>query len=377
MATDKSNSKHDKKLLTAYRHHMQDEIDAAFLYRRLAELEKDEKRKNIYTALAKVEDGHGAMLKSIIEKSGEKVNVSGPSARARFWAWFLAKFGDDYLLKMMLKEEGREVKSYLKLTKSGTDEASRQATRTIARESIGHAESLSVLAGKSSEPWHQTGTGGFLRDVIYGFNDGLTANFGLVAGVIGASVAPHFILVSGLAGAVADALSMGSSGYLAAKSEQDVNRYEIEMERQEIALMPELEEEEMALIYQAKGIEAGRAKAMARELMSDPDRALDAKVKEELGIGEPHTTPLKEGLVTGIATAVGAIIPVAPFFFLKGMTAIWLAFSLAMLSHFAVGAARSFFTGRGIFRSGIDMFVVGLGVAVTGYLVGDWIIRFF
>jgi predicted membrane protein (TIGR00267 family) len=174
---------------------------------------------------------------------------------------------------------------------------------------------------------------------------------------------------------IADALSMGSSGYLAAKSEQEVYAHEIAMEREEIEMMPELEQEEMALIYEAKGIERARARQMAAELMQDPQRALDEQVKEELKIGESHTTPLREGWITGSATAVGAFIPVAPFLFLDQRVAMWTSFAIAMASHFAVGAARSVFTGRGILRSGIDMFVVGIGVAAVGYVVGDLVAR--
>ena len=170
---------------------------------------------------------------------------------------------------------------------------------------------------------------------------------------------------------IADALSMGSSGYLAAKSEQEVYAYEIAMEKDEIALMPEVEEEELALVYQAKGVEAGMARRMAAEVMQNPQRALDEQVREELKIGEARSTPLKEGWLTGLATMVGAFIPVGPFLFMEGPAAAWTAFGVAMLSHFGVGAARSFFTGRGVIRSGIDMFVVGLGVAGVGYVVGD------
>jgi VIT1/CCC1 family predicted Fe2+/Mn2+ transporter len=114
---------------------------------------------------------------------------------------------------------------------------------------------------------------------------------------------------------------------------------------------------------------------MAAEVMKNPDRALEEAVREELKIGAAHATPLQEGWVTGAATAVGALIPVAPFLLLTGRTAVWTAFAIAMLSHFAVGAARSFFTGRGVFRSGFDMFVVGLGVAAIGYVVGDVIAK--
>src|SRR5258705_373251 len=239
-----------------------------------------------------------------------------------------------------------------------------------AKESAAHGGTLADLAGKGAEPWHKTGSGGFLRNVVYGFNDGLTANFGLVAGMIGAAAQPHVIMISGVAGMIADALSMGSSGYLAAKSEQEVYEHEIAMEKEEIRLMPEIEQDELALLYEAKGLERRTARRMAEEVMRDPERALGESVREELKIAEAHATPLREGWITGVATAIGAFIPVAPFLLLEGRVAIWTAFTIAMLSHFAVGAARSFFTGRGVIRSGIDMFVVGLGVAAVAYLVG-------
>ena len=110
-------------------------------------------------------------------------------------------------------------------------------------------------------------------------------------------------------------------------------------------------------------------------LQRDPDRALEEKVREELKIGEASSTPMREAWITGTATAFGAFIPVAPFLFLTGPAAIWTSFGIAMLSHFGVGAARSFFTGRGVIRSGMDMFVVGLGVAIVGYFVGEWLVK--
>jgi predicted membrane protein (TIGR00267 family) len=246
---------------------------------------------------------------------------------------------------------------------------------TLARESAEHAETLNRIAGRSGEPWHRTESGGFLRNVVYGFNDGLTANFGLVAGVVGASAtaAHDVVIVAGVAGLIADALSMGSSGYLAAKSEQEVYAHEIAMERDEIALMPEVERDELALIYEAKGMDKESAERLATQVMADPERMLAEQVQEELGIGEPHMSPLREGVVTGSATAIGALIPVFPFLFWEGTTAIALSFGLSMLSHWLVGAARSVFSGLSVFRSGLDMFVVGLGVAIVGYYVGEWI----
>jgi VIT1/CCC1 family predicted Fe2+/Mn2+ transporter len=147
------------------------------------------------------------------------------------------------------------------------------------------------------------------------------------------------------------------------------------MERDEIRLLPELEREELRLIYQAKGLPEAQAGALAEQVMADPERALEEKTREELGIAGEVGSPLREAWITGTATALGALIPVAPFLAGTGRWAIWTSFVIAMLSHFAVGAARSVFTGRGVFRSGLDMFVVGLGVAIVGYVVGEWIVR--
>jgi predicted membrane protein (TIGR00267 family) len=150
---------------------------------------------------------------------------------------------------------------------------------------------------------------------------------------------------------------------------------EIAMERDEIALMPELEREELALLYEAKGMSPVVAQELATDALKDPERMLREKAQLELGISGAATSPLREGWITGLATAVGALIPVFPFFVTEGRPAIILSFSLSMGAHFLVGAARSLITGRTVFRSGIDLFVVGLGVAVAGYYAGEWISR--
>src|SRR5213594_1956296 len=369
----------DNTTLHNWLHHWQDEYDAAYLYLVLAGQESDQKKKEIYIKLAGVEERHTQMWEKLLAEHGHPIAAARarPTLNARLRAWFGRRFGPGYLLPLLLREEGREVKGYMDLHRQASFDDAREVSLKLAKESAAHAETLADLAGRAAEPWHKTGSGGFLRNVVYGFNDGLTANFGLVAGVIGAEVAPHIVLVSGIAGMFADALSMGASGYLAAKSEQEVYDHEIAMEKEEIRIMPEVEEEELALVYQTKGIEAGIARKMAAEVMRDSQRALDEQVREELKIGEAHATPFKEGWLTGAATAVGALIPVAPFLALSGRTAAWTAFTVAMLSHFVVGAARSFFTGRSVIRSGIDMFVVGLGVAAVGYLVGDLVAKVF
>ena len=364
--------------LHTFEHHWQDEADAAFLYRLLSEAEPDPKKKDLYRRLAEVEDRHVEVWGGLLRQHNREPGAFKPSARTRLLAMLGKMFGPNFLLPMLLAEEGREVKGYLDMhrrTAKGAPGANESLT--LARESAEHATTLNKISGKTGEPWHRISSGGFLRNVVYGFNDGLTANFGLVAGVIGASAssAHHTVIVAGVAGLIADALSMGSSGYLAAKSEQEVYANEIAMERDEIALMPEIERDELALIYETKGMSTESAHALATEVMADPARMLEEQVQEELGIGEPHMSPLREGWVTGTATAIGALIPVFPFLVMSGRAAIVVAFVISMGSHWVVGAARSVFTGRSVFRSGLDMFVVGLGVALAGYYMGEWVAK--
>ena len=366
----------DKKTQSIWMSHLQDEIDAAFLYRTLTELKVSDQRKNIYNQLANIEDKHVKAWKDLLAQNNITVSQVPPSFKARLIAGISRKIGPGLLAQMMLKEESSEVKSYLNLYKSSSSDQTQKIALRLAKDSAGHANQLMETYGVSEEPWHSSESGGMLRNIVYGFNDGLTANFGLIAGVIGASAAPHIILISGIAGMIADSLSMGSSGYLAAVSEKEVYDHERRMEEDEIKLMRELETEELALIYESKGMEKDEARKLAEDAMINPKQVLEDKVREELGITPRLISPFTEGWVTGLSTAVGAIIPILPFFFLSGTLSIVISFIISMLSHFGVGAARSFFTGRGIFRSGFDMFVVGFGVAAVGYLIGDLVLKF-
>jgi VIT1/CCC1 family predicted Fe2+/Mn2+ transporter len=365
--------------LDTFAHHWQDEADAAYLYRLLSDAEPDPSKKDLYSRLAAVEDKHVEIWAGLMREHGREPKEFAPTGRTRLLAALGKIFGPQFLLPMLLREEGREVKGYLDMHRStpkGT--AGAAESLQLAKESAEHAQTLNTIAGRTGEPWHRTESGGFLRNVVYGFNDGLTANFGLVAGVLGAAATQEghdAIKVAGVAGLIANALSMGSSGYLAAKSEQEVYANEIAMERDEVALMPEVERDELALIYEAKGMSRDAAHALATEVMQDPQRMLDEQVQEELGISAEQVSPMREAWITGVATAVGSFIPVFPFLVMGGKAAIIVSFVISMASHWFVGAARSVFTGRSVFRSGMDMFVVGLGVAAAGYFVGEWIGR--
>ena len=362
--------------LHLFEHHWQDEADAAYLYRVLSAAEADAKKKDLYARLAVVEERHVAIWGDLLTKGGRPPRSFRPSGRARLLAFLGRTIGPRFLLPMLLAEEGREVKGYLAMHRSTpVGVAGKGEALTLARESAEHATTLGTIAGSVGEPWHRAESGGYLRNIVYGFNDGLTANFGLVAGMIGATAAQQHttVVLAGVAGIIADALSMGASGYLAAKSEREVYEHEIDMERAEVELMPEVERDELALIYESKGMDRATANRLATDVMSDPKLMLEEQVQLELKIGEQQLSPFREGWVTGSATAIGALIPVMPFFFSTGTAAMIIAFSVSMASHFLVGATRSVFSGRGVLRSGMDMFVVGLGVAVIGYYAGEWV----
>jgi VIT1/CCC1 family predicted Fe2+/Mn2+ transporter/rubrerythrin len=356
--------------------HYADERDAAWLYRALATVDRNRERGELFGRLAAVEDRHTERWEQLFRDAGRPLPSYAVSRRTRLLAWVAKTFGPSSVLPLILAEEGREVQAYLGLARTSSDKQTHKAAVDIAADSAVHARELSEVMGREGEPWHVGGAGGMLRSIVYGFNDGLTANFGLVAGVVGASMDAHVVILTGIAGAIADALSMGSSGYLAAKSEAEVQAHQIELERQEMRLMPDLEQEELALIYEAKGLPKESAREMAAVVMQDPARALETQVREELNIHPAELAPLKDGIVTGVATAVGAAIPIVPFLVMPHGAAVWVSLAISMAAHFGIGAARSIFTGRGIWVSGRDMFVVGFGVAAVGYLIGEWLPRF-
>jgi VIT1/CCC1 family predicted Fe2+/Mn2+ transporter len=359
----------------AWEDYYRDEMDAAWLYKALARVERDTARRSIFERLARVEDAHVLRWRGLFRSQGAELPPYAPSFRSRVLAVLAGRFGSSLILPIIISQETREIASYLRLARRATQQSTHDTAMAIASETAEHAQDLSDSLGREGEPWHRTTGSGYLRSVVYGFNDGLTANFGLVAGVVGADVAPHLVIVTGFAGAMADALSMGSSGYLAAKSEAEVAARQVAIEREELRLMPDVEENELALILEAKGLSPARARDTAKAMMHDPVRALDTKVQEELGIQTPVVTPAADGLATGVATAIGALIPLAPFLALEAGAAIWVSLTISMLAHFGIGAARSVFTGRGVWVSGRDMFLVGFGVAAAGYLIGDLLMK--
>ncbi len=219
------------------------------------------------------------------------------------------------------------------------------------------------------ESWHETGSG-WISGAIYGANDGLAAVFGIVTGVSGATGGSSFVLTAGVAGAVASALSMATGAFLAERSELEVAAANVEHERQEIAEHPEEEKEELSLFYQLKGLDQQTADALAAEQAKDPDAMLRLLTREELGGGKAAGNPVESALAAGISTGLGAIIPVIPFFFMTGGLAIILAGIVSLVAHFLVGAAKSLFTLRSWWASGLEMTLAGVLVGGITYAIG-------
>ena len=359
----------------SWRENWQREIEGVYLYHQLAKLARTAEMKSALTEMADQEKEHADMWAEHIHAAAPAMKPPKPDLRIRMTAWVARLFGPEAVLGLLINDEASDITTYTNQARRFDDE--QEIYQRVLGDETSHAQALSDLRypdaeTRYKEPWHRgANAGGLLREVVYGFNDGLTANFGLIMGVLGANVSSKTILLAGFAGMLADALSMAASGYLAANSEQQVRQHHLALERAELRLMPEEEQQELTHYFKKKGLTDEEAANAASRLMQDPDAALTEMAREELGIDPgAEDSPLREGIVTGIATGLGAVIPLLSFLFLAGSIAVWVAIVISMISHFVVGAGRAVFTGRPALRSGFDMFVVGMGVALITYLLG-------
>ena len=170
---------------------------------------------------------------------------------------------------------------------------------------------------------------------MLGANDGLLSNFSLVMGVAGADLSGKSVLITGVAGLLAGACSMAIGEWLSVQSARELYQSQIEVEKQEVDEVPDEEAEELALIYQAKGLPEDEAQMLAKRLITDKASALDTMAREELGI-DPEELGGSAGAAAGASFclfALGAIIPVAPFFFLSGLVGVIVSICCAMVAH--------------------------------------------
>jgi VIT1/CCC1 family predicted Fe2+/Mn2+ transporter len=222
----------------------------------------------------------------------------------------------------------------------------------------------------SGERWHQGGSS--IRDIIFGMNDGLLSMFSLVTGVAGGTTNNSVVILAGLAGAIAGAISMAAGAYVSTKAEKEVLEKHLQMERSELETMPEAEEEELALMYELKGISHAKAKSIAKSIMSKKDTALETMAREELGFAPGETgDPLKAALMSGVSFTLGSSLPVLPWVFIPGRLALYTSIGLSLGGFFIAGVCRTLVTGKNPWKSGLEMFAIGTGSALITYLIGS------
>src|SRR5260221_6013857 len=353
------------------------------IYRALAQREENEVRRNVLLNLAETEHRHGERWAARLRELDAELPPYRESLRDRVWRWALVQSGTDNALKRIESSENDDTEMYeslAQLAPSDTDRTAIQVVlhregvrgggmkKTSAPASTGPQAMLDTILHRES--WHRRG-GGWIGQAIYGTNDGLGSVFGIVSGVAGAAAGGAAVLIAGLAGMLASALSMGSGAYLATKADREVQEAEIRRERQEMEQNPDEEQEELALFYQLKGVPEDEAQTLAARLMAQPESALKTLAIEELGLSEQsHSNPWTAALSASLSTAAGAFIPIVPFFFTSGYPAIIVSFVISTVAHFLIGAAKTVVTGLSPWRSGSEMTIVGLGEALITYALG-------
>lgn len=369
------NDKHDVR---RYRANLQGEVDGVALYSALADVESDPHLSAVYKKLASVEAAHAEFWRGQLKRKGAKRPQLSPSFRARSLAWLARAFGASFVLPTIAAAEARDMDAYDKQPEAvagglPTDE------RSHARVIEAAASTGKGLAGPgvaTLEGRHRGAGGNALRAAVLGANDGLVSNLSLVMGVAGAATSGRTVLLTGIAGLVAGSCSMAMGEWLSVNSSRELYQRQIDTEAAELEATPAEEEEELMLIYQAKGLPEGQAKALAKELISRKDTALDTLVREELGIDpeELGGSAWAAASASFFLFAFGAIFPVAPFFVLSGWAAIGASVAASGVVLAAIGAATSLFTGRNaLFSAGRQLAIGCLAAAITygvGRIVG-------
>ena len=382
-----------KKVLEALEANWQAEMQGYHTYQTLADRDTDPVRAQVLRHLAQAELEHAALWESRIEELGgpKPVYSGGPGGEADKLANRAG--GIKMALRRLEIEESRDIARYGSQLKELGDEGSVAILEhVIEDEKEHHSELNSLLRGHYLAPagaprvdpkavldellakrdQGRKQPGAWIGDAIYGVNDGLGAIFGIVAGVAGyTGGGSHLVVVSGLAGMLASALSMGSGAYLASKAEGEVHEAEVAKEKRELEESPAEEAEELALFYQLKGLSEAEARDVVARLARRPESMLRSLAQEELGINvDEKPAALQSAASSSIATAIGAIIPVIPFFFLQGTAAILAAAAISLVAHFVVGALKTIITARSWVESGLEMTIVGAIEGVITYGLG-------
>jgi vacuolar iron transporter family protein len=364
-----------KSDIERYRTNYFAERDGSELYESLSEAERDIHLAELYKRMAETEQRHADVWADYLTKSGEQVPTYAPGWRIHMIIWLAKRFGVNSVLPMVSSMERGASHDY------DTQPEARAAG--MPKDERSHERlfrSVEITGGGVAGPalarfeGRHRGTGGnALRAAVLGASDGLTTNLSLVMGVAGANLPGHTILFTGLAGLLAGALSMSIGEWLSVQSARELYTHQIDVERQELIEMPEEEREELALIYESKGIDRETANRMAEHIMAQGDTALDTLAREELGIDpeELGGSAWTAAIMSFMLFAVGAIIPVIPFAFGSGTLAVLFSLFLGTLGFFIIGVGITLTTGAPLLKSAGRQVLLGLAAAAITFGLGS------
>jgi VIT1/CCC1 family predicted Fe2+/Mn2+ transporter len=321
-----------------------EEKQSAWLYREVAAAEDNPRMQKLFLSLADAADSQATQWKS--------AGTFSPSLRARIVAFLIRRFGPRHLRPMMAAMKIRGLSAYDAPLSNGT-----------------HA--MPVNVGDIGRR-HKGFGGGNLRAAVFGVSDGLVSNTSLLMGVAGAATENQLLITTGVAGLLAGALSMAAGEYTSVRSQREMYEYQIGLEKDELNEYPDEEAEELALIYEARGIPLQRAREVSKELMRDPKQALDVLAREELGLNPDDLgSPWGAAFFSFIAFATGALIPLLPFLLgMVGRGALGTSAACAGVALIAVGGTLSLFSGRSAIYGALRMVVIGGGAGALTYLIG-------
>jgi VIT1/CCC1 family predicted Fe2+/Mn2+ transporter len=350
-----------------------DERASALLYETMAEVEKDPRIAEVYRRIAKTELRHAEKWASQAREAGLTPLEYKPSWRTRTLVRLGKRFGPGVILPAVQSMEQTGTAAYNQMEQTmgmAADEQSHARLMNVITRTVRGGMEGGVLM--QLEGRHRSTGGNALRAAVMGANDGLVSNLSLVMGVAGATLAGSSVLIAGIAGLLAGSISMALGEWLSVQSSRELYENQLRTEAEEIESAPEEEAEELALIYEARGIPAQSARNLASQIMTNKETALDTLAREELGIdpAELGGSAWTAAITSFVLFALVAIIPVAPFIFTGGMPAVFISIGLSALGLFGLGAAITLFTGKPVWKSGLRMVVFGLLAAAVTFGIG-------
>lgn len=358
-----------------YISYIDDEKNSAAIYQAMADVEKDERIAEVYRRMVGVENKHAAKWEKMVIDGGGQVPEFKLSWRTWTLIWLAKRFGPEMVLPGLQAMERDGTGGYANDPEAQDiigDEKSHSIVLGQIRKTARGGGGMEGSALAALEGRHRSTGGNALRAAVLGANDGLVSNMSLVMGVAGASMDSKAILIAGTAGLLAGAFSMALGEWLSVQSSRELYSHQIAIEKEEIEQSPEEEAEELALIYETRGLTKEQASSLANKIMQNKDSALDTLAREELGVNpdELGGSAWEAAITSFVLFAIGAIIPVIPFIFMTGYGAIALSVGLSTVGLFLLGTVITLFTGRGVLFSGMRMVVFGLLAALITFGIG-------